>query len=195
MAETQYLALLRGINVGGSNVIKMADLKACFEDMGFTKVATYIQSGNVLFKSAEKDKAKLTKKIEAGLSGRFGYEARLVVVSRQQLKQAVEEAPRGFGKAPDKFRYDVIFLKEPLTSKEAMKSISTKEGVDNAYTGKDVLYFSRLISKATQSHLTRIIGLPVYQSMTIRNWNTTTKLLALMEKRVNGRLPINLSNG
>lgn len=182
MADTQYLALLRGINVGGNNIIKMADLKVCFESMGFSDVLTYIQSGNVLFESADKDKAKLTMKIEIGLSERFNYEARLVVVTYKQLKQTVEESPRGFGKDLDKFRYDVIFLKEPLTAKEAMKSVSIKEGIDNAYMGKDVLYFSRLISRATQSRLPRIAGLPVYQNMTIRNWNTTTKLLALMEK-------------
>jgi len=182
MAEIHYLALLRGINVGGNNIIKMADLKACFEGIGLSDIVTYIQSGNVLFKSADKDKAKLTKKIEMGLSERFLYEARLVVVAYKQLKQAVEEAPRGFGKDPDKFRYDVIFLKEPITPKEAMKSVSKKEGVDNAYTGKNVLYFSRLLSRATQSRLSRIASMPVYQSMTIRNWNTTTKLLALMEK-------------
>lgn len=182
MAETQYLALLRGINVGGNNIIKMADLKTCFEELGLADVATYIQSGNVIFKSAEKDKAKLTKRIEAGLSERFGYEARVAVFSQGQLKQAVEGAPRGFGKQPDKFRYDVIFLKEPLTAKEAMKNVRIKEGVDTADIGKDVLYFSRLISKASSSYLTKIIGLPIYQNMTIRNWNTTTKLLALMEK-------------
>lgn len=181
-SETQYLALLRGINVGGNNIIKMADLKACFENLGLTDVVTYIQSGNVIFKSAEKDKAKLTSKIEAGLSKRFNYEARLVVISHKQLKQTVDDAPRGFGKEPDKFRYDVIFLKEPMTPKEAMKSVSVKEGVDNAYTGKDVLYFSRLTARASSSHLTKIIGTPAYQYMTIRNWNTTTKLLTLMEK-------------
>ncbi len=182
MAQTHYLALLRGINVGGNNIIKMVDLKACFESMGLTDVVTYIQSGNVIFKSAEKDKAKLTTKIEAGLTERFNYGARLVIVTHKQLKQAVEESPRGFGKEPDKFRYDVIFLKEPVTPKEAMKSVSVKEGLDNAYTGIDVLYFSYLLSRATQSRLPKIAGMPVYQSMTIRNWNTTTKLLALMEK-------------
>lgn len=182
MAQSHYLALLRGINVGGNNIIKMADLKACFESMDLTDVVTYIQSGNVIFKSAEKDNAKLTMKIEIGLSERFNYEARLVVITRKQLKQAVEETPSGFGKEPDKFRYDVIFLKEPLTAKEAMKSISVKEGVDNAYAGKDVLYFSRLISRITSTHLTKIVGTPIYQNMTIRNWNTTTKILALMEK-------------
>jgi len=182
MADTQYLALLRGINVGGNNIIKMADLKACFEDMGFTEVVTFIQSGNILFRSAEKDKTKLTRKIEQGLSERFRYKSRLVVVPYKELKQAVEGAPMGFGKEPDKYRYDVIFLKEPLSSREAMKNVSIKEGVDSAYAGKSVLYFSRLISKASQSYLTKTIKLPVYQNMTIRNWNTTTKLLALMEK-------------
>ena len=62
-----------------------------------------------------------------------------------------------------------------------MKSVSIREGVDTAHVGKQTLYFSRLISRAAQSHLTKIIGLPVYQNMTIRNWNTTTKLLALMD--------------
>ena len=182
MADTQYLALLRGINVGGNNIIKMADIKTCFENMGFSNVLTYIQSGNVIFKSAEKDKAKLTRKIEATLSEKFCYESRLVVITHKQLAQVVDDAPRGLGKNPDEYRYDVVFLKEPLTSTEAMKSVSIKEGIDKAYTGKDVLYFSRLVSRATQSRLPRIAGLPVYQNMTIRNWNTTTKLLALMEK-------------
>jgi len=183
MADTQYLALLRGINVGGNNIIKMADLKACFENMGFAEIVTFIQSGNILFKAAERDKAKLVKKIEGVLSERFSYKSRLVVVTYKELKKVVETAPKGFGKDLDKYRYDVIFLKEPLTSKEAMKNVRIKEGVDNAYAGRYVLYFSRLTSKASQSHLPKIIALPMYQNMTIRNWNTTTKLFTLMEKK------------
>jgi len=178
----QYLAFLRGINVGGKNIIKIVDLKACFESLGFSDVVTYIQSGNVLFKSADRDKAKLTDRIEKELSKRFNYPSRLVTVTHEELEKTVHSAPRGFGSEPDTYRYDVIFLKEPLIPKEAIKSISIKEGVDEAYTGEHVLYFSRLISKAAQSRLTRIISLPIYQSMTIRNWNTTTELLALMEK-------------
>ncbi len=182
MADTQYLALLRGINVGGKNMIKMVDLKTCFESMGFTDVVTYIQSGNVLFKSPEKDKAKLITKIERVLSERFGYKSRIVAVTYKELKKVVEGARQGFGKELDKYRYDVIFLKDPLSPAEAMQHVRVKEGVDRAHAGEYVLYFSRLISKASQSHLTKIITLPVYQNMTIRNWNTTTKLLALMEK-------------
>jgi uncharacterized protein (DUF1697 family) len=178
---TQYLVLLRGINVGGKNIIKMADLKASFEAMGFSNVVTYIQSGNVLIESAEKDKSLLTTKIETGLSKRFNFLARVAVVSQKELAGIVKSAPEGFGKEEKKFRYDVIFLKEPLSPKEAMESVKVREGVDTAHAGKQALYFSRLISRASQSYLTKIIGTTVYQNMTIRNWNTTTKLLELME--------------
>ena len=177
----QYVALLRGINVGGKNLIKMTDLKSCFEALGFEDVNTYIQSGNVLFSADKSDQAKLTKRIEEALSKTFNYKSRVVIRSRKQLKDIVAHAPKGFGSDPATYRYDVIFLKNPLTATKAMKSVTTKEGIDQAFAGKGVLYFSRLISKASQSHLTRIIALPVYQSMTIRNWNTTTKLINMME--------------
>jgi len=177
-----YLALLRGINVGGKNIIKMADLKVCFDEMGFSDVTTYIQSGNIVFASAEKDNARLTDKIEKVLSKRFNYTSRLVLVAHSEMKKIVAGAPKGFGDEPDTYRYDTIFLKEPLTPAKAMEQVSLKEGVDQAYEGKYVLYFSRLTSRASQSRLSKIISLPMYQNMTIRNWNTTTKLLALMEK-------------
>jgi uncharacterized protein (DUF1697 family) len=186
MPERQYVALLRGINVGGSNVIKMVDLKACFEEMGFADVATYIQSGNVLFRRPAGNDKKLTASIEKRLSQRFGYKSRVVVRSHERLKRAVKDAPRGFGKDPARFRYDVIFLTEPLKPAAAMKSISLKEGVDQAWAGKDVLYFARLTERATSSRLSRVVQLPIYQDMTIRNWNTTVKLLALMDARAAG---------
>jgi len=182
MKNIQYLALLRGINVGGKNIIKMSDLKACFEELGFSNVLTYIQSGNVLFQSSEKDKTALTKKIEKGLSKKFDYVPQLVTITHKELDKIVHDAPKGFGKDLQKYRCDVIFLKEPLIVKEAMKNVRLRDGVDNAYAGKTVLYFSRLTSRASQSYLSKIIVLPMYQNMTIRNWNTTTKLLALMEK-------------
>ena len=176
----QYVALLRGINVGGKNIIKMTELKACFEALGFENVRTYIQSGNVLFHANEPDRATLTTQIEDALSTTFNYSSRVVVRSAEEMKEIVTHAPQGFGSDPATYRYDVIFLKEPLTATEAMESITTKEGVDQAFAAEGALYFSRVISKATQSHLSRIVSMPVYQSMTIRNWNTTTKLLEMM---------------
>jgi len=185
MANTQYLALLRGINVGGSNIIKMIDLKACFEANKLENVATYIQSGNVLFETAETDAVKLAGKLEKALAKTFSpYKAQIVLCSHAKLRQIVRKAPKGFGSQSQKYRYDVIFLKKPLTASAAMKDVTVKPGVDEAFAGPDVLYFSRLSARASQSYLSRIIALPIYKAMTIRNWNTTSKLLALMDARM-----------
>ena len=178
----RYVALLRGINVGGKNLIKMSALKTCFEANGFEDVATYIQSGNVVFASPETRAAGLTRRIEAMLAGTFGYEATVVVRNRNQMRSVVERAPKAFGAEPMRYRYDVIFLKEPLTATVALKSVPAKPGVDEAHAGTGVLYFSRLIERATQSQLNKIISSPIYPSVTIRNWNTTTKLVRMMNE-------------
>src|SRR6266516_1747896 len=138
-----YVALLRGINVGGKNLIKMPALKACFEASAFEDVVAYIQSGNVLFASPETRGAELTARIEARLAETFGYQASVVVSNRKQLRAVVERAPEAFGAEPMRYRSDVIFLKEPLTAKVAMKSVSTTSAVDEAHAGTGVLYFSR----------------------------------------------------
>lgn len=176
----RYVALLRGINVGGKNLIRMADLAACFEAQGLRDVVTYIQSGNVLFSASDAKASGLTRRIEEALSEAFDYEARVVLRSHAQMHQIVARAPKGFGAEPAKHRYDVIFVKEPLTAAEAIEGVPTKEGVDRAHAGPGVLYFSRLISKASQSRLARVASMPIYRHLTIRNWNTTTKLLEMM---------------
>lgn len=178
----RYIALLRGINVGGNNIIKMLDLKKTFEEMDFESVKTYIQSGNVLFETAEIDSIKLEEKIEKILSERFNYSSKVIIVSETELKQIVENAPKDFGVFAQDYRYDVLFLKSPLTSEIALESISAREGVDAVYAGNSVLYFSRLISKSGQSYLDKLVGTLLYKQMTIRNWNTTSKLLALCEE-------------
>ena len=125
----KFVALLRGINVGGKNVIKMAELKACFESIGLSDVTTFIQSGNVLFATNERSIAKITEKVEEGLSKCFDYNSRVVIVSHEQLKNAVKHAPSEFGKKPAKYRYDVVFLRKPLSPAEAMKSVTAKDTV------------------------------------------------------------------
>jgi len=175
------VALLRGINVGGNNLIRMADLKACFEAHGYGDVVTYIQSGNVVF-TARGSGAALTREVEAMLASTFDhYDASVVIRSRTQLRAIVDRAPGGFGEAPDLFRYDVIFLMPPLTARAAIADVPVREGVDTVTAGPGVLYHSRLTSQATKSRLSKIAALPMYRQLTIRNWNTTTKLLALMD--------------
>src|SRR5919109_2677730 len=179
----RYVALLRGINVGGKNLIPMPALKAAFEAAGLKDVRTYIQSGNVLFSAPAGGQAELTDRVQRSIRSAFDhYDASVVLRSRSQMRAIVEKAPTGFGTEPSKYRYDVIFLKPPLTAKAAAKEVPQKEGVDRLWPGTGVLYTSRLDSRATSSRLNRIVGTPVYKSMTIRNWNTTTKLLELLEE-------------
>jgi uncharacterized protein (DUF1697 family) len=170
----RYVALLRGINVGGNNLIKMPALRESFERQGFTDVATYIQSGNVVFSS--RASRGLEKRIETVLSEEFGYAARVTVRDEKQLRTIIEKAPKGFGSKPDTFRYDVLFVFSPRSAAEVMELVELKDGVDTAHAGNGVVYHSRLIAKATSSRLRKIIALPIYKELTIRNWKTTSAL-------------------
>ena len=176
----RYVALLRGINVGGNNLIKMAALKASFEKQGLLEVVTYIQSGNVVFGAAGGAADALCRRIERALASAFQYEASVILRTHSEMQRIVARAPKGFGTQPDEYRSDVIFLKAPLIGAVAIKSVAIVPGVDEAHAGPGVLYFSRLISQASRSRLSKIVSSPIYKSLTIRNWNTTTKLLEMM---------------
>lgn len=175
------LALLRGINVGGKNLIKMADLRAGFEDLGYEDVATYIQSGNVMFRSPRERVDELTARMEKELTKEFGVNLKVVLLTEPQLRKVVEKAPKGFGS--DTHKCDVIFVRKPLTPARAHSLAETRDGIDQKWTANGVVYFSRLAENASGSRLSKIVAQPEYKDMTIRNWNTTTKLLGLMDAR------------
>lgn len=168
------VALLRGINVGGNRLIKMSDLKKSFEKLGLEDVATFIASGNVLF-SGEITGAR----ISAALKREYGHEVPVTLRTAKQLRDVVARAPKGF--ASPKHRCDVIFLFDGLTAAAAFEQLEFREGVDEGWPGKGVLYFRRLAAKASSSKLTKMLALPMYQQLTIRNWNTTSKLADLAE--------------
>lgn len=177
---TRYVALLRGINVGGRNIVAMADLRDAFQADGHQAVRTYIQSGNVLFDSdARRD--TLEDDLEAMLERHFGVPLVVVLRSHLQLRSVVQKAPCGFGRHPGTYHSDVLFLKAPLSSRQAMRVVELREGVDQAWAGSGVLYFARLSELRAQSRMSRIVGTREYSQMTIRSWSTTTKLLDLLD--------------
>lgn len=178
--DSTYVALLRGINVGGRNRILMADLAACFESAGYEEVRTFIQSGNVVFRADRGERAELTDAIEELLADAFDYRATIALRDHEEMRAVVEAAPPGFGGEPHHYRYDVLFLIPPLTSEEALGALSITDGVDAAWAGPRVVYHSRLIARASLSRMSRLVSHPAYQHITIRNWNTTTKLLSMM---------------
>jgi uncharacterized protein (DUF1697 family) len=180
MAEQRYVALLRGINVGGKNPVPMAELRELVAGLGYSDVRTYIQSGNVLFRT-DRPRGTLEDDIEAVLEQRYGTRLVVVVRSLRQLRSVVRGAPDGFGQRPDEFHCDAVFLKAPLTAAKAMAVVQLREGVDRAWPGKGVVYFERLSAQRSRSRMSTIVGTPEYSLMTIRSWSTTTKLLELLE--------------
>jgi Uncharacterized protein conserved in bacteria len=180
--NTFFIALLRGINVGGKNVIKMEQLKQVFDDMGFSDVRTYIQSGNVIFQTSESDKLKLTDRIETQLQNNFSAEIKTLVLTADDLAETVENAPENFGTEPERFRYDVWFLLPPTKVNDVVSNLDLREGVDFLQTGKNVIYTSRLTSQMGKSYFSKIAQMQFYRNLTIRNWNTTTTLLKLTNR-------------
>jgi uncharacterized protein (DUF1697 family) len=178
--DPTFVALLRGINVGGRNRIRMVDLVACFEAAGYRDVRTLIQSGNVVFRADRADLAGLTGAIEQMLADAFDYSATIVLRDHEAMRAVVDVAPPGFGGDPHDYRYDLFFLMPPLTPDEVLDALTIKEGVDAAWAGPGVVYHSRLIVRASESRLSRLVAHPVYPRITIRNWNTTTKILSMM---------------
>jgi uncharacterized protein (DUF1697 family) len=179
----QYVALLRGINVGGRNKIPMADLRQAVQDLGYADVRTFIQSGNVLF-GASGGAHSLASTLEAMLCRHFELDSDEVMVrvlDRNQLASIVDEAPPGFGAQPGVYKYDVAFLKG-ITGDEVLTQVRINPEVDAVWARPDAVYYQRLTSKLGQSRMSRIVSTPVYRYMTIRNWNTTTKLLALIDE-------------
>lgn len=179
---TTYLLLLRGINVGGKNKVSMADLRSYLEDLGYSNVSTYINSGNVIV-SSDKNAKAVQQEIEELLPKKFKLDSELVrvlVLTRQQLQAAIDNKPQSFGDHPDKYHSDFIFL-IGIPAEEAMGVFSPRDGVDKVWPGDGVVYSQRLSAERTKSRLNRIIGTPVYANMTIRNWNTVTKLITLLK--------------
>lgn len=175
-----YLVLLRGINVGGKNKVPMAALRSCLEQLGFSSVSTYIASGNVFVRS-DKSARIVAKIIEEALPKEFTLDSNIVrahVLTKRQLQTVIDKKPRGFGDAPATYHSDAIFLID-IAVDEALKVFHPREGIDNIWPGEGVIYSQRLSAERTKSRLSAIIGTPVYASMTIRSWNTTTKLLEL----------------
>ncbi len=175
-----YIALLRGINVGGNNIIKMSDLKACFEDMGFGSVATYIQSGNIVFESDHVELETIEDKIRNGLYQNFSYNGTVVLISSHDLQRVIADAPEDFGTDYDRYKYDVLYLKKPLTAREALEDIPVKESVDDAFAGPGVVYYRRSVEHLSKSRLNKLPSMPVYQNITIRNWKTSNKILEMV---------------
>lgn len=180
-SPTVFVALLRGVNVGGNNMISMRSLKESFETLGFANVSTYINSGNIIFQSKENDARKLERKLEQMLSSDYQLDSKVVVRSLSEMEKLVTALPKNWGGDSD-LRYNVIFLRHSIDSEKVLDELPTNDDIEEVLYRPGTLLWSLQASEANRSKFVKLSSRKIYQDMTIRNLNTTRKLYDLMRK-------------
>ena len=179
-----YLALLRGINVSGKNIIKMEDLRNRMEAAGYATVKTFIQSGNIIFTSGERSADMASKHLEAFLKQEYGYDVTVFIITKNELESAIDNNPYAEGRVEEAAGFKNLFVTflsdEPLVE-NIEKLQQAPIGQDEIAVVGNVLYF-KLFSKASDTKLSNnLIESKLKLRATTRNWNTTLKLLNMME--------------
>ena len=173
----KYAALLRGINVGGKNIISMADLRKWLEGEGFTNVATLLQSGNVVF---DAESADVEEDVAKAIERESGFKIEVCVRSHSELLQVVKETPFKSAAEEDPGHLLVIFLKTAPTRdrEEALRS-AIKGSEQVVLRGRELYaYYPDGIgrSKLTNAVIDKQLG----TVGTGRNWNTVLKLMEML---------------
>lgn len=172
-----YIAFLKGVNVSGHRIIKMVELKAMFEEMGYKNVRTYIQSGNVVFESPKAKTETLCKKIEAALQKSLGYAVKIVIRTKEEIETIIVEYPFSKVKGHENFKTDVAFL-SAVPDKAAIKELEALNTDDemfkvsggNVYSLRNKGFPDTLLGKGVIEKKLKVIA-------TVRNWNTVNKIL------------------
>jgi uncharacterized protein (DUF1697 family) len=179
MPPNTYVALLRGINVGGNSSLPMKELVATLEETGAQKVRTYIQSGNAVFESAEKDSARLSRQLSAEIKKRRGFEPYVHILTLETLAKAIAENP--FPEAViDPASLHLGFLASSPKNPDLEKLSGLKKESERFQLTESVFYLhapegvgrSKLAASSE-----RLLGVP----MTDRNWRTVRKVMEMAE--------------
>ena len=177
---TAYVALLRGINVGGNNKIDMAQLRASCESLGYTDVSTYINSGNVLFKTRIQDEARIARTIKSVIKKDFGLTIPTVVRTRETIQKLTAGIPSTWTNDADT-KSDVFFLFDGYDSPKSKALLPTLKSVDTVkYTQRALIWHIKK-KDYTKSALHDVIGTELYRNSTVRNVNTVRTLANMLE--------------
>jgi uncharacterized protein (DUF1697 family) len=177
--EVRYVALLRGINVGGKTLIKMGDLKACFEGLGLDDVSTYIASGNVLFESGMRDAARLETKIEAAIEKEFGLPVKVVVLDRAGYARVVRSIPKGW-LGDQSLRANVAFVRRSIDARRVVRELQPDPAVEEVKAINGAILWATKRDALTRSVMRKLIAGAAYKELTVRNLNTTLRLHELL---------------
>jgi uncharacterized protein (DUF1697 family) len=182
MKLTTYVALLRGINVGGNNKISMAQLKQLIEEVGYKNVRTYINSGNVIFQTPETDPRQLEVAVEKVISTGFTLPISVVVRSLAEMSEAIRAIPESWSD-PAAYRCYAIFLRHSIDSEDILERIGTpKPEIEQLAYAPGVVFWTLRLDSVTKTGLRNLMASPEYQDMTMRNQNTLRKIYAIMQE-------------
>lgn len=175
----KYVALLRGINVGGNNKIAMANLKACFESLGFKNVSTYINSGNVMFDTKVQDTKTIISDIERAIRKTFKLDIRIVLRTRENILKVCKKIPDAWMNDKE-YKTDVMFLWDEYRDEKTLELLSTNAEIDSLLYVDGAIIWHLKKKDYSKSGMRKLIGTDVYKQMTVRNINTVRKLATLM---------------
>lgn len=176
-----YVALLRGINVGGKAKIDMKVLKVIVEQAGFSQVMTYINSGNVLFKSDELRLSHIKARLEACLRDHFDQGIEVFVREAATIAQLCAIFPQEWANDEEQ-KTDILFLADEYDDPSTINLIKHDPSVDHLISGPGAIGWNILRSDYNRSGMTKFIGSPIYKNMTARNINTLRKLNTLLKE-------------
>jgi uncharacterized protein (DUF1697 family) len=177
----RYVALLRGINVGGKALMKMADLKTCAEGLGFDNVSTFIASGNVLFETRERSIAKLQAKLERAIEKRSRLPVRVVVLDRAHYARIVRAIPKAWiGDAS--VRANVAFVRPGTDAKKVVRELDPDPAIEHVKAVRGAILWATKRTALNRSVMRKLIAGTAYKEMTVRNLNTTLKLHELLRQ-------------
>jgi len=172
----KYVALLRGINVGGNNKVDMRKLKVVFEGLGFQNVSTYINSGNVIF---ETNKTELASIIERTFHKNFNFPIRVVVRDASNLQKLCAALPAHFTNNTDQ-KTDILFLLDPYNNKKSINLIKATD-VDTLIYVPGAIIWNVSRANYHKSGIRKFLGSDIYKHMTARNTNTVRKIAELLQ--------------
>ena len=174
----RYIALLRGINVGGHNKIKMDDLRSMFDSLGFSNVSTYIASGNVAFDARKAKDSSLIDKIENAITSNFGLEIDVMVRTIDEIEQVISANPFADMLSEETNLY-LVFLKDKLADDKARDLISHNNEFETfVVNGRDIYCLSKkgfIKSILGKKYIDNKLKTPA----TARNWRTVNKIAKL----------------
>ena len=181
-----YVALLRGINVGGNNKVDMKLLKETFEGAGMNSVTTYINSGNVIFVDMKHSKEEISKILEEVIFRNFNLYIKVLVRSINDFESIIKNIPESW-KNDKSMRSDVLFLWEEIDRKIVLDELKLNSEKDNVIYVPGVILWSLDKKNINKSGMNKLIGTKVYKKITVRNVNTTRRIYEIMKKLDNNK--------